>query len=118
VRGEFHDVLWVFVFFNMDDAILDGRQCVSKDGDCFHFGVCQVGGVQVPGGLIGLELVTPIEVCIRCYARIKEPAPRCSVSNVLIGLPNWCSIGSVRDSDTGMRFFFDLPSARVFNNWL
>jgi len=118
VTGEFHDVLWVVVFFNVGDAIFHRSKGVSKDSDCFHLGVCQVAGVKVAGCHIGLELLMPIDVRTRCDARIEEPAPRFSVRNVTIHLPNLCSIVSVTDSDTWVGASFDLPSARVFDGWL
>jgi len=118
VTGEFHDVIWVVVFFNVGDAIFHGRQGPSEDSDCMHLDVCQVTGVKVAGCHIGLELLTPIEVGTSCDAGIEEPAPRFSVRNVAIRLPNLCFIVSVTDSDTWVGLFFDLPSARVFDGWL
>jgi len=118
VTGEFNNVIWVVVFFNVGDAIFHGRKGASEDSDCFHLGVCQVTGVKVAGCHIGLELLTPIEVGTRCDAGIEESALRFSVRNVTIRLPNLCSIVSVTDSDTWVGVFFDLPSARVFDGWL
>jgi len=108
----------VLVFFNVGEAIIDGPKGVSEDSDCFHFGVCQVTGVKVAGCHIGLVLLTPIEIGTRCDAGIEERAPRFSVRNVVIRLPNLCSIVSVTDSDTWVGVFFVLPSARVFDGWL
>ena len=93
----------------MGNAIFQGQKGASEDSDCFHLGVCQVSGVNVTGCHIGLELLTPIEVGNRCDSRIEEPAPRFSVRNVTIRLPNLCSIVSVTDSDTWVGVFFDLP---------
>jgi len=118
VTGEFHDIIWVVVLCNVGDAIFHGWKGVSEDSDCFHLGVCQVTGVKVAGCHIGLELLTPIEAGTGCDAGIQEPAPRFSVRNVAIPLPNLCSIVSVTDSDTWVWVFFDLPSARVFDGWL
>jgi len=118
VTGEFHDVTWVVVFFNVGDAIFHGGKGVSDDSDCFHLGVCQVTGVKVAGCHIGLELLTPLEVGTSCDAGIEEPAPRFSVHDVAIHLPNLCSIVIVTDSDTWVGVFIDLPSARVFDGWL
>jgi len=126
VTGEFHDVIWVVVFFNVGDALFHGRKGAifhwrkgpSEDRDCFHLGVYQVTGVKVAGCHIGLELLTPFEVGTRCEAKLEQPAPRFSVPHVAIRLPNFCSIVSVTDSDTWVGVFFDLPSARVFEGWL
>jgi len=118
VTGAFPDVIWVVVFFNLGDAIFHGRKGASEESDCFHLGVCQVTGVKFAGCHIGLELLTPIEVGTRCDAGIEEPAPRFSIPNVAIRLPNLCSIVSVTDSDTWVGVSFDLPSARVFDGWL
>ena len=74
-------------------------------------GVGQVAGVKVAGCQIGLEVRTPIEAGIRSAAGIEEPAPRSSIRNVAIRLPNLGSIVSVTDSDTGVGVFFDLPCA-------
>jgi len=109
--GEFHNVIWVVVFFNVGDTIFHGRNGASEDSDWFHLGVCQVTGVKVAGCHIGLELPTPIEGGTRCDAVIEEPAPRFSIRNVAICLPNLYSIVSVTDSDTWVGVFFDLPSA-------
>jgi len=110
--------MWGVVFFNVDDVIFHRRTGASQDSDCFHLGVCQVTGVKVAGCHIGLELLTPIEIATRCDAWIEEPAPRFSIRNVAIRLPNLCLIVSVTDSDTWVGVFFDLPSARVFDGWL
>jgi len=118
VTGEFHDVIWVVVLFNVGDVIFHGQMGVSEDSDCFHLGVCQVTGVKVAGCNIGLEMLTPIEGGTRCDAGGEEPAQRFSVRNVAICLPNLCSIVSVTHSDTGVGVFFNLPSARVFDGWL
>jgi len=118
VRGEFNDVIWGVVFFKVREAITHGRKGASDNSDCFHLGVCQVPRVKVAGSHLGLELLTPIEVGTRCDAGIEEPAPRFSVRNVAIHLPNLCSIVSVTDSDTWVGVFFDLHSARVFDGWL
>ena len=96
--AEFHDIIWVVVFFKVGDAISHGWKGASEDSDCFHLGVCQVTGVKVAGCHIGLELLTPIEVGTRYDPGIEEPAPRSSVRNVAIRLPNLCSIVSVTDS--------------------
>jgi len=77
-----------------------------------------VAGVKVAASHIGLELFTPIEVGTRWDAGIEEPAPRFTLRNVVIHLPNLCSIVSVTDSDRWVRVFFGLPSARVFDGWL
>jgi len=116
--GEFHEVIWVVVFFNVGDAIFHGRKRVSEDSDCFHLGVCQVTGVKVAGCHIGLQLLTPMEVGTRSDAGIEEPATRFSICDVAILLHNLCSIVSVTDSNTWVGVFFDLPSARVFDGWL
>ena len=97
----------------MGDAIPHRRKGARKDSDCFHLGVCQVAGVTVAGCDIGLELHPSIEVGTRCEAGIEEPAPRISVRNVVIRLPNLCSIVSVTDSDTLVGVLFDQPSARA-----
>ena len=52
--GEFHNVIWVVVLFNVGDAILHGRKGASEDSDWFYLGVCQVTGVKVAGCHIGL----------------------------------------------------------------
>jgi len=102
----------------MGNPIFHRPKGASEDMNYFHLGVCQVTGVKVAGCHIGLELLTPIEVGTRCDAVIEEPAPRFSVRNVAIRLPNLCSIVSVTDSDTWVGVFFNPPSARVFDSWL
>jgi len=88
VTGEFQDLIWGLVFFNVADAIFDGRKGASEDSHCVHLGVCQVAEVNVAGSHIGLELLTPIEVGTRCDSGIAEPAPRFSVRNVALRLPH------------------------------
>jgi len=116
--GEFHNVSWVVVSFDVSDAIFHGRKGTSENSNCLHLGVCQVAGVKVACCHIGLELLTSIEGGTRCDTWIEEPAPRFSIRNVAIRLPNLCSIVSVTDSVTWVRVFFDLPRARVFDGWL
>jgi len=116
--GQFPDIIWVVVFFNVGDAISQGQKGASEDRDCFHLGPCQVTGVKVVGCHIGLELLTPIEVGTRCGAGIEEPAPRLTVRNVAIHVPNLYSIVSVTDPDTWVGLLFDLASARVLDGWL
>ena len=117
MTGEFHDIIWVVVFFNVGDAIFHGRKGTSEESDYFHLGVCHVAGVKVAGCHIAIERLTPIEVGIRCDTRIEQPAPLFSVCNVAIRLPNLCSIVSMIDSNTWVGVLFDLPSARVFDSW-
>jgi len=118
VTGEFHDVIWVVVFFNVGEAIFDGRKGAGQDHNCFHLGLCPVAGVMVADRHIGLEPLTPIEVGTRCEAGIKEPVPQFSRGNVAIRIPNLCSIITVTDSDTWVGVFFDLPSARLLDGRL
>ena len=118
MTAEFHDIIWVVVFFNVGDAIFHRRKGASKNSDCFHLGVSQVTGVKVAGCHIGLELLTPSEVGTRCHVGIEEPAPRLSVPNVAIRLPNFCSIVIVTDSDPCVEVFVDLASPQVFDGWL
>jgi len=118
VTGDFYDVIWLVVFFNVSDASNHGWKGASEDSDCSHLGICQVTGVKVTGCHIGLELLTPIEEGTRCDTGIEEPAPQFSVRNVGIRLPNLCSIVSLTHSDTWVGVFLDLPNARVFDGWL
>jgi len=111
VTGEFPNVSWVVVLFHAGDVIFHGRKGAREDSDYFHLRVCQVTGVKVAGCHIRLELLTPIAGGNRCDAGIEEPAPRFSVHNLTIGLPNFYSLVSVTDSDTWVGVFFDLPSA-------
>jgi len=75
VTSEFPDVIWVLVFFNLGDAIFQGRKGMSEDSDCLYLGVCWVARVKDAGCHIGLELLTAIKVGSTCDPGTKEPAP-------------------------------------------
>jgi len=68
MTGEFHDVIWLVLFFNVGDVIIEGRKGASEDGDCVNLGVSQLAGVKVGGCHIGLAFLIPIEVGTRCDA--------------------------------------------------